>query len=209
MTPELQKSIAFSAASASRLSTIFSSIAVAHDQPAVGRRIAARRSPARRPRPWPCGRPATRRCRVAVVMSGASAKTTSTGPRWPLSAGSAALAACPVPSGLRWTTVGCGREGRGHVPGARRHHADDPGGLQPARHCPAHGAPSASRPADAGPSAAPTSCACRPRRPAPPRRWAISCPSDATGLAVPQGGCAKESACIPMPTISSPAASTP
>ena len=43
---------------------------------------------------------------IGVVTSGASAKTTSTGPRWPLSAPSAALVAWPVPSGLRCTTVG-------------------------------------------------------------------------------------------------------
>src|ERR1700738_2298854 len=45
---------------------------------------------------------------VWVVTSGASPNTTSTGPRCPLSWPSAALAACPVPSGLVWTTVGWG-----------------------------------------------------------------------------------------------------
>ena len=86
---------------------------------------------------------------------------------------------------------GMGREGRGHLPGAGRHDADDPRGLQPATFSSTWR--TIGQPASG----------CRTlgiadfmRVPAPAASTTTAIggfmASDATGLAVPQGGCAKE-----------------
>ncbi len=91
--------------------------------------------------------------RLAVVTSGASPNTISTGPAWPLSASSARLGGMPGAQRLALHGRRMRGEGRGHVGGAGADHTDDPRGLQ-RRGIGQHVAPPwAGWPGDGGPSA--------------------------------------------------------
>ena len=177
----------------------------------AGRRATDRAagSPARRPRPWPCGRPRPAAAGVAVVISGASpidhqhrpgdVPRARAAPPWPRRR---CRAACCC------TAVGCGAKAAGHRLGPGRDHADDPRRAsaratlsstwrtigQPASGCSTFGSADFMRvPA---PAASTTT--------AMGDFMAVRC----HGAGRP-ARCAKEIACIPMPTTSSPAASTP
>ena len=208
ITPELTKSIAFSAGLASLLSTIFSSSPSAHDQPAVGRRIAC-----------PEAQHADRGLGVAAglhqPLQALRRQQRRIGidhqhrPGVPLERGQRGLGRI---AGAERLVLDRGRmrgEGRRDPVGARARPRRRPAPASAARRCPGHGAPSACRPPG-----------CRTfgsddfmRVPAPAASTTTAMGDfiggpDATGPAVPQD-VLRNIACTRTPTISSPAASTP